>query len=870
MLNNATASNCVKYLSVFLALVCAAAAMAQDTRGMIFGTVVDPSSSAIAGAKVTVTNTETNVSQRYQTNNTGYYEASLLIAGKYRVSVEATGFKRSVREGIELPVGSRLQVDFKMEIGDLSESISVMADAPLLETNTVTSGQVYNSRSIMNLPVLSISTVLFAKLAPGMAVGGVNNYVSLHSHTNAAGIAPPGAAGRNEWLIDGTPNQGVQRRIAYLPYNDTIEEFKVETANFDASTGHTSGLNVIMMSKAGTNELHGTATEQHWQQRWQALPFFVKQQYYAKIAAAEAAGDKALADQLRNSPKQSSGHSNNYGVTVGGPVVIPKVINGKNKLFFFFSFNGFKDNKAEEASQLNKTVPTALNRKGDFSDLLQVKNGATLYQIYDPLSVRLDPARPGHLIRDPFAGNVLPASRMISPAASFYQKIYPLPNASPADPSMEPVNNYRSVGQMSLWDYKAYTGRYDYQHSNNHRFFGRWSYNDWNDGSGNWTYETIDGLFVTGANRHNHGAAVDWVWTKSAATLVNATFSSNEYREGSSIPALKQYKPSQVGLPKYLDDRAGDQHVLPLMLINGYQQLGTVYPGNFDKYQTISAKIDLSHIRGNHTLRTGFDVRELKRTGGGGAVTSGAFAFDNTFPRRNDDTYTPAGNIGHSWAAFLMGIPTLAQNTVSDTYATHSPIYSWYGQENWRATPRRTLSAGLRLEYELGLTERYNRMLTGFDTTAKLPITDLAQAAYAVKPVPEKDPKDFSVLGGSLYAGVGNTPREWVRPELMWMPRVGAAYRLNDSTALRGGYGLFYNSFNAFENTPNQLNYTRDTLVASSNDYGLSWVMGNPGQGVAPLSDPFPLRSDGTRFDSPLGNALGLNAVTGSSISWND
>jgi len=858
-------------LITFLAVLFSVASLfSQDTRGMIFGRVLDPQSSAVAEAKVVVTNVETGTSVATTTNRTGYFEVNLLLAGNYRISAEFTGFKNTVRSGITLQAGTRSEIDLVLELGTMTESVSVTADAPLLETNAVTSGQVYNSRYIMGLPVLSNSTVLFAKLAPGMAVGGVNNYVSLHSHTNAAGIAQAGAAGRNEWTIDGTPNQGVSRRIAYLPYNDTIQEFKVETSNFDASTGHTSGLSVIMMTKAGTNELHGTATEQHWQQRWQGTPFFVKQQYYQSINAAEAAGNKALADQLRNEPKQVAGNSNNYAATIGGPIVIPKVVNGKNKLFFFFSFNGFKDNKAEEASQLNKTVPTEANRRGDFSDLLKVKNGATLYQIYDPLSVRPDPARPSHFIRNPFTGNILPSSRITSPVYKFYEKIYPNPNAMPADPSLEPVNNYRSVGQKSLWDYKAYSNRYDYQHSSNHRFLARWSWNDWNDGSGNWTYETISGLFASGANRHNHGASADWVWTQSAATLFNVTIGANEYREGSLNPGTRPYKASDVGLPTYLDEKAGDQHIMPLMMPSGYKEVGAVY-STFTKYQTISGKLDVAHIRGDHSMRFGFDARELKRAGGGGGITSGAFAFGNDFTKRNDDNFTPAGSIGHSWAAFMMGIPTLAQASTADSYAMHSPIYSWYAQDNWRLTPRLTLNAGIRFEYELGPTERFNRMLTGFDAAAKLPVTDLAVAAYTGKPIPEKPAADFKVLGGSLYAGLGGTPRQWVANELMWMPRAGLAYRVHNNLAVRGGYGLFYNSFNVLENGPNQLNYTRDTLVAPSNDFGMTWVMGDPARGVAPISDPFPRRiTDGTRFDAPIGNALGLNSVTGGNGSWID
>lgn len=851
------------------ALLIVPALPAQDTRSMIFGRVLDPQAVEVAGARVVVANVDTGTSIATATNHTGYYEANLLLPGNYKVTAEFRGFKTTVRSGITLPAGARAEIDLTLELGAVTESVSVTADAPLVETSTATAGQVYNTRYIMSLPILSNSTVLFAKLSPGMAVGGVNNYVSLHSHTNAAGIAQMGAAGRNEWTIDGTPNQGVSRRIAYLPYNDTIQEFKVESANFEAASGHTSGLNIIMMTKAGTNELHGTATEQHWQQRWQGTPFFVKQQYYQRINAAEAAGNKALADQLRKEPKQVAGNSNNYAATVGGPVVIPKLVNGRNKLFFFFSYNGFKDNKAEEASQLNKTVPTAANRRGDFSDLLKVRNGTVLYQIYDPLSVRPDPARAGHYIRDPFAGNILPSSRIVSPVYKFYEKIYPLPNAMPADPTLEPVNNYRSVGQKSLWDYYAYSNRVDYQPSGAHRFFARWSYNDWNDGSGNWTYETIDGLFVSGANRHNHGASADWVWTRSAATLFNVTIGANEYREGSVNPGTRPYKASDVGLPAYLDEKAGDQHILPLMTPSGYKDVGATW-STFTKYQTISAKLDVSHVRGSHSARFGFDARELKRTGGGGGITSGAFSFGNDYTKRNDDNFTPAGAIGHSWAAFMMGIPTAAQASTADSYAMHSPVYGWYAQDNWRITPKLTLNAGLRMEYEAGPTERFNRMLTGFDTSARLPITDIAVAAYAGRPVPEKSAAAFRVLGGSLYAGVGGAPREWVKGERMCMPRLGASYRVNNKLALRAGYGLFYNSFNVLENGPNQLNYTRDTVVSPSNDFGVTWAMGDPARGVAPLSDPFPRRADGTRFDAPLGNSLGLNAVTGGNGSFTD
>ena len=210
------------------------------------------------------------------------------------------------------------------------------------------------------------------------------------------------------------------------------------------------------MTKAGTNQYHGTLTEQHWQQRFNATPYFTRQLYFKNIADAEAKGDTALANQLRNTERQSSGHSNNWAATIGGPVVIPKIYNGKNKLFVFFSYNGFKDAKTEEANQFNKTVPTMANREGDFTNFLKID--AVKYQLYDPLTVRRDTARTNgtFYIRDPMYGNIIPKSRMLmSKFTKFYSDLYPVPNNDPTDPKMEPRNNYLAVATPWLWNYRA-------------------------------------------------------------------------------------------------------------------------------------------------------------------------------------------------------------------------------------------------------------------------------------------------------------------------------------------------------------------------------------------------------------------------------
>jgi hypothetical protein len=847
------------WLAVVALLLIAGGGRAQETRSAIAGRVTDPTGSVVANAAVVVSNTETNVAARAQTNETGYYEATLLIPGSYEVSVEASGFKKYVRKGLTLPVSTRLEINFALELGALAETITVTAQAPLLDTSTASSGSVVDTRSVMDLPTIANNTMVLVKLTPGIQTSGVNDYLGPHSNAGASDYAVAGNVGGNEWSIDGVPNNGAGRKTAYLPVSDTVQEMKVETSGFDASMGHSSGVNIAMMTKAGTNQFHGTLTEQHWQQRWHGTPFFTKQLYYRNIAAAEAAGNKALAAELRSQDKQSSGRSNNYTGSVGGPVRVPKVYDGRNRLFFFFSYQGNKDSVADLPSRYNNTIPTLDDRQGNFARFLGVN--ASLYQLYDPLSVRADPARATHYIRDPIAGNVIPKTRMANPTYDWYAKVLPTPN-NDIDPKREPLNNYLSTAAPLIRDYKAYSNRFDYQLSDRHRFFARWSYNDWINDADNWTFQTLNSLMSTRQTRTNLGGTVDWVYAISSATVLDVAVAANNYWEGNRPDVAQSYKPSDVGLPAYVDAKAGGQTIVPVMNFSGYRSIGRTYPTT-TFFRTLSGKADLSHVRGDHSLRTGFDYRGQYRTANGGGNTSGTFNFSNSFTRRNDDTFTPAGSIAHSWAAYLMGLPDAMTIATSDSYATFNPHYSWYVQDNWRLTPKLSLNIGLRLEYERGPTERFNRTIGYFDPAAKLPITALAQDAYAKRPVPEKDAAAFSVLGGSIYPGSRGAARNFWRNELMWLPRFAAAYQVNSATVVRLGYGIFFDTVNVLNDGPDQSGYSRATSTQITNDYGVTWLAGNPRNGVSPLKDPFPVRPDGTRFDAPTRDALGLMARAG-------
>jgi hypothetical protein len=863
--------NCFLVATFAVALL-ASNASAQETRGMIFGRVRDTQSSVVPGAKVTVTNVNTNVSVSTQTNEEGYYAADLLVAGTYEVSASAPGFKKFVRPGVVLNIAAHVPIDIQLEVGSVTEEVTVTAATPLVETDNVSTGRLLDNRNLNELPLANNNPVLLAAFAPGVQERGGYRTIS-HRAASVVGTiyyTPGNVGGRgntdssNDYELDGMPNVGASRRMAYLPHTDSIQEFKVETSNLDASVGFSSGISLSMMTKAGTNDLHGAATWQHMQQRWNAAQYFLGQTFNQNLAAAQAAGDTAKVNSLLSRGAQPPGHTNDYSGSLGGPIEIPKLIHGRNRLFFFLNFSGTNQRVIEMTSNVNVNVPTLKNRQGDFSDLLAV---GSQYQIYDPLSVQQDPARPGHWVRTPFSGDVIPPSRWINPMNKFYTPLFPAPNNPPKSASQEPLNNY--VALAMPWNFNYYSGsnRIDYHLSDKNRFYGRWNVSRFQEDRSDWTYETLRGLQSSGLVRDNTGGVLDWVYTATPTSYFDFGLSVNRYTTGSTDTVSKRYKPSDVGLPQYLDAKAAGMEHLPVVSMSGYSSLGLNY-STLSHTTVYAGRAAYNRVLASHTLRAGFELRQYFNNGGGGGNTAGAFGFDNTYTRKNDDTFTPTGSLGFSYAAFLLGIPSSMQVVTNDTYAVHTPAYAWYGQDNWRVNSKLTLILGLRAEWESGLTERHNRALAAFDPTLQLLISQAAVAAYALNPVPELAASGFQVLGGTPYAGLGGTPRELWDSQLMWLPRLGVAYQMNSRTVIRGGYGIFCDSLNATYLTPNQTGFSRTTSTNITNDYGNTWLAGNPALGISPVTDPFPVRADGTRFDLPVRTSLGSMALVGSSYSY--
>ena len=245
-------------------------ARAQDTRGKFYGTVTDSQAAVVPGASVTVTNVEAGTTTRLTTNASGYYEAQLLLPGNYSITIESAGFKKSVRTGMTLGLGEQLQMDLQLEVGGSAELITVTGEAPMLDTSTVTTGRALTNREVMDLPVLGNNITMLTRLAPGVQVPGTTQFLVSGQIGGGSAYNMPGNVGGNEWSLDGASTNGTDRRVSFMPSPDIIDEFKIETSNFDASFGHSTGLNISMSSKSGANALHGTATYQYMNQRWNA------------------------------------------------------------------------------------------------------------------------------------------------------------------------------------------------------------------------------------------------------------------------------------------------------------------------------------------------------------------------------------------------------------------------------------------------------------------------------------------------------------------------------------------------------------------------------------------------------------------------
>ena len=790
-------------------------AAAQDFRGSITGRVSDAQGGRLPGATVTAVNLGTNVSASTTTDAAGDFAISYLTAGTYRLTVEIQGFKKAVRDNVEVRIGDRLSIDVALEVGQLEETVTVAADTPLLETRSGSAGQVIGEKQIALMPLSDGNPFVLARLAPGVAYHGDLKFSRPFDNAGTSDFTADGGPGRNEFTLDGSPNMTHGRRVAFVPPANAVQEFKVETATFDAQQGHTAGATVNVTLKSGSNALRGDAYYHYRDEALSGNDFFLER----------AGRPKDALDYKR------------YGVSAGGPII-------KSKTFFFSAFEWLPD-QFPEPGQF--TVPTAAQRTGDFSALLS--QGVV---IYDPLTAvrRAD----GRVERQPFPNNVIPSPRL-SPIALETLKYYPLPN-QPGD--AQGRNNYIS-GSARGDDFYTMNYRVDHTLSDKQRFFVRYSRNDRQEYRGNWIGE-INGIKPIGNYlfRINDALNVDHVWTMTGSSLLNVRGSWSRFQE----PSVRQHQgifdPASLGFPSSTTQYFGSNKYFPNFNFddNQFADIGQNFAGQ--QNSTIySFQPTWTLMRGAHSFRTGYDFRTYLNDQSPDVHSAGRYDFARTGVLTRQLDNSPAAAIGQDLAAFLLGYPSGGTIDRSADRFNKVIYQGVFFQDDWKVNAKLTLNLGVRWEYESGPVERSNRNVRGFDPDAVLSITSAAQAAYAASPIPEIPASAFRVRGGMTFADDGN--RQIVNADMNNVqPRVGFAYQANEKTVVRGGWAIY--AVPALFDLAGiyQPGFSQGTSIVPTLDNGVTIR--------ATLANPFP---DGVA--DPPGASLGPNTFLGRTIGrFND
>jgi hypothetical protein len=790
---------------------------AQEFRGSLTGRITDPSGLPVPNAKVAIIKTDTNTRTDTVTGPEGNYTAPFLAPGPYEVSAEASGFKKAVRGGVEIGTNERITVDLALQVGTPAESVTVTAESPLLAAATASAGQVITTHEVENLPMNGNTPLALARNALGVIPKQKHllNEVKPYDTASAVDISMGGAnAGSNEYLMDGIPNMSsAARQGAFSPSMEAVDEVKVELFQADAAYGDTLGGTVNITTKSGTNRLHGSLYEFNQTSALAANQFFLN-----------AAGTQ-----------QPVTRSNQYGGTIGGPVYVPKVFNGKDRLFFFLAYEGFKDS----SPGVNTTaVPTAAERGGDFSALLAAGSG---FQLYDPNSAVL---ANGRITRSVFAGNVIPANR-INSIAKTYLQYFPQPNAiGKADGE----NNY-VVANPSVNNFTSWVGRADASISSRNKLFFSLHESSYTSAQ-NDIFQNVSTGNYTGMDIW--GGVLDDVHTFSPTVVVAPRLGFTRSVSNSFIKSAG-FDPTTLGFPAYMSTMSQRLAMPRISFSDAYAGLSTS-PGSITPFTSIQWFTSATKVFSRQTLKAGFDFRRYDANSLNPGYSSGTFTFGSNYVNAGTGAANPT--FGGSMASFLLGLPTGGQYDVNTAFAYRSYLFGYFVQDDFRIRPNLTINLGLRIEHETPVVERYNHIVQTFDSAAVNSVAQAAAAAYAKSQIPQLPANAFSALGGLKYA-TGSNRSGYSLPSFFPSPRLGIAWSpgaLRNRTVIHAGFGVFNNSIGAYLTGPTTGFSQTTSLVASNDSYVTPF---------ATLNNPYP-----TGIQTPAGSANGANSNLGNSISF--
>ncbi len=789
-------------------------ALAQTPTGTIQGTIKDATEAVVPDAKVVIVHVETGTTSNLTTDASGHYILPLARPGLYSITVEKTGFQTLRQENVRLDVSQNRTVDLALQVGAMTQEVRVDAAPPAVDVNTSSVGQVIENKRIMDLPLNGRGVFSLANLTPGVNPTG-------------GGATPGMGGGRNamsEIQIDGMTNiapennVGINNRM-YDPQVDAVQEFSVVVNGLQAEYGRYAGGVINVVTKGGTNQLHGSAYE-----------FFRNPELNANGFINN-----------KNGRKRTGAKQNQYGYTIGGPVYIPHVYDGRNKTFFF---NDLQISPKRETANAQSTVPIQEWRDGNFSNL-KTSAGVPII-IYDPATIRQDPNNSSKWIRDPFANNTIPSDR-IDPVAKKMLTYYPAANFTPTNPYTQ-QNNFILTGPSGSDEYKTDT-RWDQNWSEKWRMFLRASvsWGSWTSFNGFGTLGSSSGD-GPGTNR-NQQYSLDNAYTISPTLILNVRYGFSRwanthwpFSDGFDLTKLgfsKEYHAiaAQRGLEFPNVDMSSNLSLSNLGQ-NGWTRL-------FQYPQNSSLTASMTKALSRHTIKWGGEWRRLMLNFYQYGYPSGSYRFDRGWTQQ--EINTTSSTQGTGIASFLLGLGS----TTNGSYMTHEPsaasssnYFAFYLQDDWKVSNKLTLNIGLRYDVDVPRTERYNQY-SFFDINAPSPLQGQIPASAC--------PACGNLKGAMNFVTADN--RHQVPTDRNnFGPRFGFAYSIKQKTVLRGAYGITY-APSAIQAAGTSGTAGMEGFQSNSN---VSWSFDSMKTVAATLSNPYP-----QGFNLPTGRTLGASTNLG-------
>lgn len=802
-------------------LVAAASIWAQETRATMTGTVTDPSGAVVPGASIATKNLETNVTTTAVTNEAGLYTTEPVNPGQYSVTVSKVGFKTVVQSNVELRQASHLNIDFKLDVGGTADTVLVSADATLLETQVSTQQTVINKQLVQDLPTYADDPYYIVNFTAGIQQLTAKPSQSMRPFDGGETSFNINGAGSNESLLDGATNTarestGISPGI--IAPTDAVGEITVITNLYDAQYGRTGGGVVSATLKSGTNSVHGST----W---W----FNRNPVFNANTFDSNAAGQPKASYKL-----------NEVGTTLGGPVYFPKIYDGRNRTFFQYTYERFRDDRPQASSSV---TPTALESVGDFSKTYVSGTGGPTVAIYDPLTAVVTTSPSLAVTRTPFAGGIIPSNRINPIAAGIASKVLRpnVPNTARG------VNNLILAPNYDHEPYDIHIFRLDQNLGSKNKFFvdvDRSNRHQTNGIGNNYEpYAALDELWLSTSYSHwriQHGVTANVTTVISPSVVSTATFAWNRHQFAIYAYSLG-YDPKNAGWSA--SAFAGSQNVgFPALTIANYGGIGRA-SSTLNFSNNYSARENILKTAGKHTLHFGAEARAFFNNQSS-PQTSGAMSFSTAFTQATQTTSTAAGD---AWASFLLGFPSATSSPYNNTPAQGQRAWNAFVQDDWRIGKKLTLNFGLRWDYESPITDRFDHQIVGFDPST---VTNLGGASGP------------PVKGGLQFAS-GSHRFAYNRDLNNFGPRVGFAYQPNSKMVVRGGWGIIYAATVAI---PPTSGFSTSTTPATSVD-NLGYVPLTPagcaGNTCGMLTTPFP-----TGINQPPGGSAGLQTFVGQSISF--